>query len=156
MVTQSEQLLRNIYLFKDLTPKELEPINALVKNETYSHGDEVFAEGDTATSLYVIYYGSVKIQHSGKHEKISVSTLASGSHFGEMSCLDGEKRSATVTAAEKSEIYRIDFQDLRKVIDAHPAIGLKVYKALALFLCGRLRITTIDLTFAREKNLRHF
>jgi CRP/FNR family cyclic AMP-dependent transcriptional regulator len=155
-MTSSSNLLQNVYLFKELTPKELETVSAVAKTTEYIPGDEVFSEGDEARSLYVIKHGSVKIQHSGKSESINVATLGTGSHFGEMAFVDGEKRSASVTVTERGELISLDFQDLRRTLEANPAIAVKFYRSLALFLCGRLRITTTDLSFAREKNMRHF
>lgn len=152
--TQSQSLLQNVYLFKDLTPKELEQIAAVAKQESYLAGAEIFMEGDKAHSLYVIKFGTVKIQHSGKDDRVDVATLGTGSHFGEMAFVDKEKRSASVTVTEKAEIVQIDFENLIKVLEANPAIAVKVYRSMALFLCGRLRMTTSDLTFAREKNMR--
>jgi CRP-like cAMP-binding protein len=155
-MTNAQSLLQNVYLFKDLTPKELELVTALAKQETLSAGDEVFTEGDVAHSLYILKFGSVKIQHSGKSDRINVATLGTGSHFGEMAFLDGEKRSASVQAIENTELVRLDFNELKNLLDQNPVMAVKVYRALANFLCGRLRVTTTDLSFAREKNLRHF
>lgn len=151
----SKSLLQNVYLFKELTAKELEQLNTISKLESYSGGDEIFMEGDNAHSLYVIKFGTVKIQHSGKDDRIDVATLGTGSHFGEMAFLDQEKRSASVMVTERAEIVQIDFGDLSKLLEANPVIAVKVYRSMALFLCGRLRMTTTDLSFAREKNLRH-
>ena len=153
----SAQLLQNVYLFKEMTPAELEKIEGIVQVSSYIPGDEIFSQGDDATALYVIKYGSVRIQQkSSNGDNIDVATLGTGSHFGEMAFVDGEKRSATVTAIERTEIVSIDFSNLRKLLDAQPIIAVKLFKALSHFLCGRLRITTNDLSFAREKNLRHF
>lgn len=155
-MSNAQSLLQNVYLFKELASKELEQVSAIAKQETYGPGDEIFTEGDAATALYVIKYGSVKIQHSASDDRVDVATLGTGSHFGEMAFVDNEKRSASVTVIERADIVRIDFADLRKLLESNPTIAVKVYRALALFLCGRLRITTTDLSFAREKNLRHF
>jgi CRP/FNR family transcriptional regulator, cyclic AMP receptor protein len=153
----SAQLLKNVYLFKELTAAELEKVEQIVQVTSYLPGDEIFAQGDEAHSLYVIKFGSVRIQQkSSNGDSIDVATLATGSHFGEMAFVDGEKRSATVSSIEPCEIVSLEFDELRKVLDSNPAIAVKLFKALSHFLCGRLRITTNDLSFAREKNLRHF
>ena len=150
------QLLQNVYLFKDLTAKELELLNELAQVETFNPGDEIFSEGDKAVSLYIIKYGSVRIRRSGKDDSVDVAQLATGSHFGEMAFVDGEARSATVVAIERSEIIKIDFDRLRTLFESQPVIAVKFFRSLANFLCGRLRVTTMDLSFAREKNIRHF
>lgn len=150
------ELLKNIYLFKDLNPSELEQLETLVKAETLAPRDEIFAEGDKAASLFIIKYGSVQIKRSGKNDGVEVARLATGSHFGEMSFVDGEPRSATAITLEKSELMKIDFGDLNRHFEKNPATAVKFYRSLSLFLCGRLRMTTMDLSFAREKNIRHF
>jgi CRP/FNR family cyclic AMP-dependent transcriptional regulator len=150
------ELLKNIYLFKDLKANEVEQIAALVKTETLAPRDEVFAEGDKAASLFIIKYGSVQIKRSGQNDGVEVARLATGAHFGEMSFVDGESRSATATTLEKTEILKIDFAELTAFFEKNPGIAVKFYRSLSLFLCGRLRMTTMDLSFAREKNIRHF
>lgn len=150
------QLLKNVYLFKDLTTTEVDQLNELAQVETYNAGDEIFAEGDAAASLFLIKYGSVRIRRSGKSDGVDIAQLATGAHFGEMSFVDAEPRSTTITAAEKSEIVKIDFAALRTHFEKNPQVAVKFYRALSHFLCGRLRLTTMDLSFAREKNIRHF
>ncbi|MES2965489.1 MAG: cyclic nucleotide-binding domain-containing protein [Bdellovibrionota bacterium] len=154
--TPSSNLLQNVYVFKELTPKELETVAAVAQVESFNSGDEIFTQGDSAVSFFVIKFGSVKIKHTGKEDSVDVATLGTGSHFGEMAFVDGEKRSATVVAIERTELVKMDYEDLRRVLEANPTIAVKAYKAFAHFLCGRLRITTTDLSFAREKNHRHF
>ena len=155
-MTNAQSLLQNVYLFKDLTPRELEQIAATAQIESPGPGMEIFTEGDVAHSLYIIKYGSVKIQHSGSDDRVDVATLGTGAHFGEMAFIDKEKRSASAVALEKAEVIKLDYEELQKILDANPTVAVKVYRAFAHFLCGRLRMTTNDLTFAREKNLRHF
>ena len=101
--------------------------------------------------------GSVRVLQKGHAgDAIEVAVLGSGSHFGEMAFLDQEKRSATVEALEKTEVLRVDYDKLRAALSTNPVIAVKFLRAMALFLCGRLRVTTNDLSFARELNLKHF
>lgn len=148
-------LLQNVSLFKDLSPSELQTINGIAKVQTCGAGDQVFGEGDPADALYIIKFGSVRISHSARDNEVDIAQLGSGSHFGEMSFVDGEPRSATVEVLEKSELVRIGFEELKALFAKQPAIAVKAYQSLAHFLCRRLRVTTTDLSFAREKNIRH-
>ncbi len=151
------EIIKNIYLFKECSPAELSQVQHLVQTQVMNPGDEIFSQGDRALSLYIVKMGTVRIEQKSKSgEVIHLATFGSGSHFGEMSFLDGETRSATVSAVEKTEILKIDYHALKEMMETHPALAVKIYRALAGFLCGRLRVTTTDLSFAREKNLRHF
>ena len=111
----------------------------------------------SAEGLYVIKFGSVRIiQDSESGEKIDIAVLGVGSHFGEMPFIDGEPRSASAVCIERSEIVEIDYEKLSEAINEDIYIAAKFYKDLSHFLTGRLRITTSDLSYAREKNLSHF
>lgn len=153
----NHDLLKNIYLFREMSTDELKKIAELAQLDTLQRGDEVFTQGDTAKALYVIKFGSVRIYQKGSAgDKIEVAILGTGSHFGEMAFIDGEKRSATAEIMEKSEIFRVDYDKLNAFLKSAPATAVTFYKALTHFLCGRLRVTTTDLSFSREMNLRHF
>lgn len=152
-----KNLLQNVYLFEGLNGTQMDAINAIAEMSTFSTGEDIFCQGDKATALYIIKYGSVRIhQKSLSGANIEVANLATGSHFGEMAFLDNERRSATCTALEKSEIICLNYQQLGEILTQNPAIAVHFFRELAHFLCGRIRVTTNDLSFAREKNLSHF
>jgi CRP/FNR family transcriptional regulator, cyclic AMP receptor protein len=153
----SANLLKNIYLFKDLDAAELEKVSKAGEEKSYTAGSEIFSKGDKAHSLYVIRLGSVKIYNTTKAgDESKIANLGTGSHFGEMPFLDGENRSAVAQAMEATNLLEINYDKLRDVMLQNPVISLKIYKALANYLCGRLRVTTQDLNYARETNLKYF
>ncbi len=150
-------LLKKLYLFKDLNDKELELVEKAATTKNYMPGDEVFSQGERATGLYLIQFGSVRIhQRSDKGDGVEVARLGAGAHFGEMPFLDGETRSATATAMENTTILVLDYDKLGMIMIEHSGIATHFYRQFALFLCGRLRMTTSDLSFARGQNLSHF
>lgn len=152
-----KNMIQNVYLFKGLSNDELEHVGKITSFKVYNAGDNIFEQDDLASALYVVKFGSVSIhQKTESGEKIEVTVLGTGSHFGEMALIDDERRSATATALEKTEILVIAYDDLTTLLKRQPPIAIHFYKALAHFLCGRLRLTTTDLSFAREKNLSHF
>jgi CRP/FNR family transcriptional regulator, cyclic AMP receptor protein len=70
--------------------------------------DVIFTQGDSATSIYFIQQGKVKLTVMSKHGKEAiVGVLEAGQFFGE-SCLHGStKRLATTTALEDSVVISI-------------------------------------------------
>lgn len=150
----TESLLRKVYLFRDMTIDQLSYVKEVSTTHVYNAGDDMFSQGDKATCLYVVNYGSVKVyQTTESGEKVNIAMLGSGSYFGEMSFLDGEPRSAGVEIVEKTELIAIDYEGLRKQFAEHPAMSALFHRAMAIFMCSRLRQTTKDLNFARELNL---
>lgn len=153
----SQALIQNVYLFKTFEPKELAAVSETGKTQLFQSGDTVFIKGEAASAMYLIKHGSVKIQQTTKAgDSLTVATLGSGSHFGEMSFIDGQTRSATAQAAESTELIVIPYDRLKMFLNENKEAAVKFYRELAHFLCGRLRVTTTDLSFAREKNLSHF
>lgn len=152
-----KNLLEGIYLFKGLSGDLLDQVNQICKVETFEKNVDLFKEGDVAEALYIIKTGSVKIHlENTDGDHVEVANLGIGSHFGEMAFLDHELRSATATTREKTEILSIDYKKFKELLVHYPSIAVHVYRELSRFLCGRLRITTNDLSFAREQNLSHF
>lgn len=149
-------LLKPVYLFKNLRDDELDKVNDVVKVKRYSRGQPIFEEGSLATALYLVKMGSVAIKQAQNGEDIQVALLGSGSHFGEMAFIDSEPRSATAECVEDTDILEISYDNLNTLMARDSHLATKFYCALAHFLAGRLRTTTHDLSFSRELNLRHF
>jgi len=140
-----------------MNSEQLELIHRIAVIKTYEPGASLFVQKDKAHAMYIIQFGSVKIyQNTEDGSRVDVAVLAAGSHFGEMSFLDGESRSASVDMVEKTDILAIDYEQLRNILKEHSNMSIPFYRALSLFLCSRLRQTTTDLKFSRELNLRHF
>lgn len=150
-------LLKDIYLFKELTSPELDKVATAASEKEVNSGEEIFMTGERATSFFVIVLGGIKISSTTeKGDVISIANLATGSHFGEVSFLDEGRRSATAQATEFTRLLEIDFEKLKAVAEAEPVIGLKIYRACSRFLATRLRATLSDLNAAKEAKLKHF
>jgi len=150
-------LLKKLYLFKDLSDSEIDIIKNATKTDAYQTGDEVFSHGERARALYIIQSGSIKVHQTAESgDTVEIARLGVGSHFGEMSFLDGEPRSATASALEMTEIITVDYEKLGQIMMDYPGISGHFYRQFAIFLCGRLRVTTKDLSFSRSKILSHF
>ena len=129
------EFLRAVTLFSDLSPEEMAKIEALAKPDFYQQGETLFEEGDDGQYFYMIETGMVKlVRHAGDKERI-LTLLFAGDNFGELSLIDGEKRSATAITLEDSQfqiINRLQFLDL---LAENPMIAFKVMSQL----CHRLR-----------------
>ena len=101
----------------------------------------VIAMGKTNASLFVIRAGSVKISRFGSAGDIPIATLGPGDTFGEMSFMDGSPTTATVTTCEATEVLEISRQAVDALLDGNPALGLKLWRNLALDLKQRLAKT---------------
>lgn len=148
--------LKNIYLFKDFTPDELGKVAELCVPKEVINGQELFGSGQKAESFFVIQQGTVKIYRTTSGgDEVALTTLASGSHFGEMPFVTDEQRTATAQATESSHLIEIPYAGLEKLLAADVRMSDKFHRSMSRFLANRLKATTNDLSSAKEFALRH-
>ena len=105
---------------------------------TYERNDVVFAAGDEAADLYIVQHGRVAVSSRSSDGRESVLALMGpGQAFGEMSLCDGEGRSTDARALEPSELARLPYTAVRRLLDDQPRL---LWEIVAL-LSRRLRAT---------------
>ena len=140
------EILRNIPLFSDLTPRELKVLEGAVHHRTYQAGETVFVESEPGAGMYVIQSGHVSIVlHHNQENRILLADLEPGEFFGEMALLGDTTRSATAVARDRSELIGFFHPDLLEIINLHPHIGAKIAFGLSKTLAERLRYTNSQL-----------
>ncbi len=119
--------LRSLDLFARLTTRQLSELAAVVHEEVFAAGSAIVREGDFGDCMYLIVSGEVQITRDGQY------TIGAGvgDLFGEMSLFDGETRSATVTAARRIRLLRLDRHDLFELMDEQPAIAIGICQTLS-------------------------
>lgn len=128
MISTVEKVLflKGIDLFRNIPGEELAHIAQITDETEYAASEAVFHEGDQGDAMYLIIDGQVKV-HSG--DKI-VAQLGTRQCFGEMSILDAEPRSATVTALTYLTVLRIQRDDFVEILAEKPEISLGIIKVL--------------------------
>ena len=100
MSTSTIEQLKNIPLFAFVDEADLELIADKLELETYKNGTVLIKEGEIGDCLYLLKSGRVKVYAISEEtgQQIVLSHLENGDHFGEMSLISGEKRSANIVA----------------------------------------------------------
>lgn len=130
--------LRQVPLFADLPAEELKRCAALANERTYPKGSVIFHADDPSSVLFVLKAGAVKIALMGPDgDETIVKVLRPPEFFGEMSLLDGQFHSATITAVARSTALILHRETFIQLIRQYPDFAFKVMKALS----ARLRAT---------------
>jgi CRP/FNR family cyclic AMP-dependent transcriptional regulator len=72
--------------------------------------------GEPADACYFLLSGSARVFLQRKE----IAQLGPGDIIGEMAFLGGGQRGATVTSSSKVSALRVENEDLRKLVEAHP------------------------------------
>lgn len=130
-MTEAAELLRRVPLFSELSEPELERVAQVAVPRSFPRETRVFHEGDAGDACYIIRSGSCRVTREHPDGRaITLANLGPGSIFGELAMLDGESRSASVEAAEDTELVALPARDVRALIRANPEMGEKVVVAL--------------------------
>jgi CRP-like cAMP-binding protein len=141
--------LKKVDIFKDVPEGGLHAIAAVAEIVTLGTGDVVIVEGGPADALYVIRYGSCRVYKEKGGDPHEVVVLGEGSHLGSSALLDGGARSATVVAAEPTELIAFRAERLVAVLEKDAVTAAAFYRAFARSVFERLRRTTDDLGLAK-------
>jgi CRP-like cAMP-binding protein len=140
------ELLRNVYIFRDLDDAELAEVAEVCREEHYESGAFVFREGEAGNRLYLIIDGEVRISRDvpGSGEE-ALAVLKRNSLFGEMAVFDRSERSTHAISNGGCTLLTITRPDFEMLLDFNREMAYKVLWASVRLLSGRLRQTNDSL-----------
>ena len=105
-----------------LTPDDIREVVDTAKIMQVPAGKAIITEGETDKDIYVIRIGSMIVEKEVGGKPVFLSYLPAGSYVGEMALIDGGMRTATVRAAIKSEVIKVDGEAFLRVLKRKPAL----------------------------------
>jgi CRP/FNR family transcriptional regulator, cyclic AMP receptor protein len=111
-------------------------VRSVWRPRRFRRDSPVFWAGDAGDSVLIVSSGQIKIWlESSDGSEAVIATMGPASIIGEMSVLDGGRRSANATAVTDTEVYVIDARQFMSLLLRYPETAVKLCKLLA----GRLR-----------------
>lgn len=141
MSRDHEPLTNAVPLFRALTPNEMDEIvkiSRLVKAES---GKVIVQEGEEGRGMFVIVRGRAQARlQLYQGDDTHLAMLVAGDVIGELSLIDGQPTSATVTALEDCVLYFVERAAFSALRDALRPAAFKVLRGIAPIICERLRV----------------
>ena len=91
-----------------------------------TQGQILFKKGDPAKHLYVVESGRLEVLEGDR----VLETLGEDEIVGEMALIDGGVRSATVRAAQPSNVIAIDEKRFLRMVSDTPFFALRVMRVM--------------------------
>lgn len=107
------EVLRSIPLFAGCSDRELSAVDRAVDEVCATEGDVLIREGRYGKESFVIVEGEAGVTKRGEF----LARLGPGDFFGEMSVLDNQVRTATVTALTPMRLLVIHARNLLTVLE---------------------------------------
>ena len=128
--------LATVPLFGRLGAEELHAFAAMTREKFYPKGSVILFEDDPGDSLFVVREGRVKVVLVGEDgREVILGVLGVGEHFGELSLIDDQPRSAHVIAMEDATLLVLRRDDFRRRVEISPQVAW----SLLIELSRRLR-----------------
>ena len=124
------EVLQRVPLFAELGPNELEQVAREFKKREFTAGETVTKEGSGGAAFFLIESGEAQVTVKGR----SRPPLTAGDHFGEVALIDGQERSATITASSDLVCYGLTYWDFQPLVHGNAAIAWGLLLALAKLL----------------------
>ena len=124
-------LLKSLSIFND-TPETILAEMAHLMVDMHIHtAEKIVNEGEIGNCMYIISDGTVNVSKGNQ----VLMQMGPRDFFGELSLLDTETRSASVTATTDCSLFRIDQEPFYDLIESRP----EVVKGVIKILCKRIR-----------------
>src|SRR5438874_4772120 len=131
------ELLHRVPLFSALGQEDLAQVAEVAVVRRFAPGQIVLREGDRGDTCYVVRSGrACALREHSDGRAITLARFGPGDIFGELAMIDDDRRSATIEAVEETEAIAIPGPDMRRLLQAHPEIAVKLIVALARRLRG--------------------
>lgn len=122
-----EAVIATVPLFESLSKRHLRKIAGLTSTVRYHEGATVIREGDPGDAFFVAVAGRAKVVARGK----TVHRLIPGDHFGEISLLDGGRRSASIVTETPVTLLRLSRASFLKVVKEDADLARALLASLA-------------------------
>ena len=135
----AQSALARVGVFQFLPRDVLASLAALAEERTFRPGAKLVEQGSVSLSMYALVQGRVRVERSLADfpHPVILAELGAGGVVGEMGVLDGEPRSATVMAIEKTVALELSAATLAATVMRHP----ETTRELLRLLSRRLRST---------------
>lgn len=132
MTTSTADFLGTVPLFRGLERTELESFVELTRERSFPRGSVILFENDPGDSLFVVRLGRVKVVLIGEDgREVILGVLGVGQHFGELSLIDEQPRSAHVIAMEDASLIILRRDDFRKRVESSPSVAWSLLTELS-------------------------
>lgn len=130
-IVRSSLALRQISLFEGLDDDCLDRISNACEWRHIDAKKPVFTRSSTGSDVFFLLTGRVRITtYSASGREVSFRDYQPGEHFGDLSAIDGQMRSADVVALESSQLASLSAADFMTLMARESLVARRMLQHL--------------------------
>ena len=147
------QRLGDFALFVDLDESERRSIEQRCHKRTYARNETILDKGSQSREVFFVLKGSVSvITFSPAGREVTLAAVKAGDFFGELAAIDGQPRSASVSAIEKTEIAIMPPDLFNELVRNQAVVSFRLLERLARMVrASGLRILELSTLQAAQR-----
>jgi CRP/FNR family cyclic AMP-dependent transcriptional regulator len=123
----TEDLLGEVPLFRDLTPRQRRHIAGLMTRLDEPAGTVLTREGTAGAEFVIVLEGAVEVRQGDR----VIKTLGPGEYVGEIALLRHQPRTATVVATTPVAIEVLNRREFTTLLNDNPEISAQLLATVA-------------------------
>ncbi|MDP8237447.1 MAG: cyclic nucleotide-binding domain-containing protein [Candidatus Hatepunaea meridiana] len=134
--------LINSGLGLDLTDEELNEVAGIAVELHFKKGKTIIKEDSNTRDLFILNEGQVSVRMmlpTIQFKEEVLTHISAPAIFGEFSLANGAPRSATVSADIEMIVYKLEYDQLVKLMENNYRIGYVLMRNLAAIIANRIR-----------------
>lgn len=126
------QILKNLFLFANLTELQLQKICTIIQEKTYEKNSIIIREGEAGERVFFVVDGSVKITKiSPEGREYTLKIIAKGEVFAEVILFTNLNYPANATALTNSCLASLAISDLEQLINNDASLAIELIRVLS-------------------------
>jgi CRP-like cAMP-binding protein len=129
---ETSRRLGDFSLLEELGEPEKRALEQRCHKRTYARNETILDKGSQSREVFFVLRGSVSvITFSPAGREVTLAAVKTGDFFGELAAIDGQPRSASITAIEKTEIAIMPPDIFLDLMRSHAGIAFNLMQRLA-------------------------
>ena len=124
-------LLREIPIFADLSPEDLQLVAETAQEAWYPQDTVVFRQGQEGNVMFVIVEGALEVLHRVDDSDEVLAERGPGDFVGEMAVIESAPRSASLRTRSDVRVLSIDGETFKGILRERPEVSFAVLRNLS-------------------------
>lgn len=153
MAASENNSFLKIELLDGLSDSQRQNVAQLCSWRHYSNNEQIIDRQSDASDIFFIVEGRVRVvNYSLSGREVTFDDLKAGQHFGELSAIDSEPRSASVMALTNCNIASMPQERFLNLLEKEPQIALRLMQGLtSMVRASTLRIMDLSTLAANNR-----